>query len=180
MHKAIPFLCLAFLVPVTSHAATHMGTAYASDLVTLVSDYSSTNPCGGSSFSNRAFFRIWANGNKSTSPFAIPADKKLVITDIKWSVYGGAGGTSSLTQGASLGFYILIKNSLNENLVYSSAPITLNADNITSRPGAIDHLTAGIVVAPGAAICPAAGQSTSNWGAVSYVEQVVLHGYLTR
>jgi hypothetical protein len=181
MHKATSLLFSAFLLPATAHAATHIGTVSSSDLVTLVSGYSGTNPCGGLSFSNRAFFRVWPNGTQGTSPFVIPVDKRLVITDVKWSAYGGPGGTAPLDQGASLVFAIYLKNSVNQNLVYSSAPIALNADNIIGKPGAIDHLTAGIVVGSGAAaICPSAGQSTQNWGAVLYVDQVVLHGYLTQ
>lgn len=181
MNKKTLLLFSAFLLPGAAHSATHLGTASSAALVTLFSAYSDTNPCGGSSFANRAFFRMRPDGTQSATPFVIPADKKLVITDVKWSAYGG-GQLTALTQGRSLtlGIYLLTPGGQYPYPVFSSAPITLSADDITGRPGGAEHLTAGFVVGPNVSICPSASQSSPSWYAVANVDQVVLQGYLTQ
>src|SRR5688572_11926137 len=46
------------------------------------------------SFKDRALFRVWPDGTRASEPFTVPAARRLVITDVEWTVDALVSGLS--------------------------------------------------------------------------------------
>lgn len=169
-------------------AVTHLQVASANNHVTLVAGTVETGkgPCKNTlSFEDRAFFRILPTGEISATPFELSAKLKqrLVITDVEWSAYGGPLSTNHLTAGYTLRLSIFVLVNSGSDFatpVFISRGIDITSDNASGRLGSSEQLTSGFVVAPGAIICPTVSQEDSYGSASSYLDRIVLRGYLTK
>ena len=130
------------------------------------------NFCSTVSFTDREFHRVFPDGTRDPIPFDVPAGRLLVLTDVEWNAYGGPNGTNILSANSTLVFQLAVGN----NVVMSSY-VPLDADSANGRPGKSEHMTTGIVVAPGARICPIAGQVQPSSVAASFLDRVFLRGY---
>ena len=163
----------------SAKAATHLMQPTTASHVMLVGGASGPNLCGSLSFQNRSFFQSFPNGTQSTTPFVVPMGKKLVVTDVEWSAYGGPLGTNLLSPGNTLRLTIaLTQTGSSAAQVFVSRGITLDTYTAGGRPGSSEQLTAGFVVSPGVSICPSAYQESPNSGASVYIDRIILRGYI--
>ncbi len=127
------------------------------------------------SFTGRALFRVQPDGTRAVEPFTVPVGRRVVITDVEWTVSNLATG-SALTPGSTVRTRLQIGSGTTFNVVFLShtVDVAANAGNVAGA----QQLTTGIVVSPGTAICPSAAQFDSNAVITARVVEIVLRGYL--
>jgi hypothetical protein len=173
-------LLLGGFMSSTAKATTHLIQPGSVRHITLTGGASGPNVCGSLSFLNRSFFQSFPNGTQDSTPFVVPANRKLIVTDVEWSAYGGPLGTNPLSPGRTLRLMIaLTQTGSAAAQVFVSRGITLDNYSATGRPGSSEQLTAGFVVEPGVSICPVAIQEEPTFGASVFIDRIILRGYLT-
>ena len=127
------------------------------------------------SFKDRTLFRVWPDGTRASEPFTVPAARRLVITDVEWTVDGLVSGLS-LTAGATVRTRFQIGSGTTFTQVFLSRTVEVGAER-----GAVsgsEQLTTGVVVAADTAICPGATEFGPNVVRAARVLELVLRGYL--
>ena len=154
-------------------SAAHLGQKIEEHVMLVSVPGPPNNFCGTNSFRDREFHQVFPDGTRDPSPFSVPAGRLLVITDVEWNAFGGPNGTNVLAANSTLVFQLAVGN----NVVMSSY-VPLDANSANGRPGTSEHMTTGIVAAPGARICPFVTQTQPASGAAAFLDQVYLRGYL--
>ena len=127
------------------------------------------------SFKDKALFRVWPDGTRAAEPFSVAAGKRLVITDVEWTVDSTATGLS-LTPGDTVRTRLQIGSGATFTSVFLSR--TVEVGPAGGYVSGSEQLTTGVVVAPNTAICP--NSAEFGTGIVKSVRllEIVLRGYL--
>lgn len=173
-------ISLAAFLSQPSIAATHLNQSKVLRHVTLVSMYAASNNCGNASFSSKDFYQVLPNGAVSDTPFVVPAHDNLVITDIDWSVYSNIS-LNSFVVDRSLNFGVILKSETSSHAVFFNRGTIITTSMVNAgRFGGNEHFTAGLVVGSGVEVCPYASEESSSWSGALSLDNVILHGYLTK
>lgn len=131
--------------------------------------------CTSGSFKGRGLFRVSPDGTLASAPFTVPAGRRLVITDVDWTVSGTTLGLS-LAPGATVRTRIQIGNGSTLTTVFLSA--TVQVESGGTYVAGSEQLTAGFVVAPNTSICPSAVEFSSGALISANLIEFTLRGYL--
>jgi len=131
--------------------------------------------CTSGSFKGKGLFRVSPDGTLASAPFAVPAGRRLVITDVDWTVSGTTLGLS-LAPGATVRTRIQIGNGSTLTTVFLSGTVQV-ASGGTYVAGS-EQLTTGFVVAPNTSICPSAVEFSSGALISANLIEFALRGYL--
>jgi hypothetical protein len=124
-----------------------------------------------------AFVQIPSDGSTSSGEeFVIPDGQALVITDVDWGV--------SAVPGLPFGAGRIIEFSLYtrpnfERVFQTSATIDANMASAGLWKGTT-AMTTGVIIKPGATLCPTTQQSTTNSTITADVGSAKLRGYLIK
>jgi hypothetical protein len=159
---------------------THLNQPVITDHVMLVDHavHGGSSICNTLSFQDRAFFQAFPDGTVGEKPFEIPEGYSLVVTDVEWAAYGGPLGTNPLASGNTLRMWITLEVPGSSAQVFMSRGVTLDTFSAAGRPGTSEQLTAGFVVNPKVTICPRASQLSPSSAASSYIDTIILRGYV--
>jgi hypothetical protein len=141
---------------------------------TLSSRVEAVCPLNGS-FKGRGLFRLLPDGTPASEPFAVPAGRQLVITDVEWSVDALTTGLP-LTPGATVRTRLQIGSGTTFNTVFLSRTVVVGSER--GNVSASEQLTTGFVVASNTAICPGSAEFGSNTTKAARLIEIVLRGYL--
>jgi hypothetical protein len=131
--------------------------------------------CGSGSFKGKGLFRVSPDGTVASAPFAVPEGRRLVITDVEWTVSGTTLGLS-LASGATVRTRIQISNGSSFSTVFLSP--TVPVDSAGTYVAGSQQLTTGFVVAPNTTICPSSVEFSSGALIAANLIEFVLRGYL--
>ena len=131
--------------------------------------------CTSGSFKGKGLFRVSPDGTLASTPFTVPAGRRLVITDVDWTVSGTTLGLS-LAPGATVRTRIQIGNGSTLTTVFLSR--TVQVDSAGTYVAGTEQLTTGFVVAPNTSICPASVEFSSGALIAANLIEFVLRGYL--
>jgi hypothetical protein len=131
--------------------------------------------CTSGSFKGKGLFRVSPDGTLASVPFTVPAGRRLVVTDVDWTVSGTTLGLS-LAPGATVRTRIQIGNGSTLTAVFFSR--TVQVDSAGTYVAGSEQLTTGFVVAPNASICPSSVEFSSGALIAANLIEFVLRGYL--
>jgi hypothetical protein len=131
--------------------------------------------CTSGSFKGKGLFRVSPDGTLASAPFTVPAGRRLVITDVDWTVSGTTLGLS-LAPGATVRTRIQIGNGSPLTTVFLSG--TVQVDSGGTYVAGSEQLTTGFVVAPNTSICPSAVEFSSGALISANLVEFALRGYL--
>ena len=131
--------------------------------------------CASGSFKGKGLFRVSPDGTLASAPFTVPEGRRLVITDVEWTVSGTTVGYS-LAAGATVRTRIQIGNSSTLTPVFLSR--TVQVDSTGTYVSGSEQLTTGFVVAPNTSICPSSVEFSSGALISANLIEFVLRGYL--
>lgn len=127
------------------------------------------------SFNKRGLFRILPDGTRASEPFAVPAGRQLVVTDVEWTVDALSSGLS-LTAGATVRTRLQIGSGSTFEPVFLSRTVLVGSER--SAVSASEQLATGFAVAPSTAICPQATEFGASVLRAARVIEIALRGYL--
>jgi hypothetical protein len=127
------------------------------------------------SFKGRGLFRLFPDGTPAPEPFAVPAGRQLVITDVEWTVDALITGLP-LTPGETVRTRLRIGGGTTFNTVFLSRTVVVGSES--GRVSASEQLTTGFVVASNTAICPDSAEDGSGALKAARLIEIVLRGYL--
>jgi hypothetical protein len=127
------------------------------------------------SFNKRGLFRILPDGTRASEPFAVPAGRQLVITDVEWTVDALITG-APLTAGATVRTRLQIGSGTTFDPVFLSRTVLVGSER--GAVSASEQLTTGFAVAPNTAICPHSTEFGPNLVRSARLLEIVLRGYL--
>ena len=142
---------------------------------TLGGRYYVDDVCTSGSFKGKGLFRVSPDGTLASAPFTVPEGRRLVITDVEWTVSGTTVGYS-LAAGATVRTRIQIGNSSTLTPVFLSR--TVQVESTGTYVSGSEQLTTGFVVAPNTAICPSSVEFSSGALISANLIEFVLRGYL--
>ena len=127
------------------------------------------------SFQDKALFRVFPDGTRASDPFTVPPGRRLVITDVEWTVNGLSQG-ASLTPGATVRTRLRIGSDMTFDQVFLSRTVEVGSErgNVSGN----EQLTTGFVVAPNTTICADSAEFGSNTVKSARLVELVLRGYL--
>jgi hypothetical protein len=131
--------------------------------------------CVSGSFKGKGLFRVSPDGTLASAPFTVPEGRRLVITDIDWTVSGTTLGYS-LAPGATVRTRIQIGNGSALTPVFLSG--TVQVSSAGTYVSGSEQLTTGFVVAPNTSICPSAVEFSAGALIAANLIEFVLRGYL--
>jgi hypothetical protein len=127
------------------------------------------------SFNGRALFRTWPDGTQASEPFTVPLGRRLVITDVEWTVDALSTGFP-LTTGDTVRTRLQIGSGTTLTPVFLSRTVEVGATR--GAVSASEQLTTGFVVASNTTICPGSAAFGSNTVKSARLLELVLRGYL--
>ena len=127
------------------------------------------------SFKGRGLFRVWPDGTRASEPFTAPATRRLVITDVEWTVDATSTG-SPLTTGGTVRTRLQIGSGTTFTQVFLSRTVEVGSER--GGVSGTEQLTTGVVVAPDTAVCPTATEFGANLVRSARLLELVLRGYL--
>jgi hypothetical protein len=131
--------------------------------------------CTSGSFKGKGLFRVSPDGAVASAPFTVPDGRRLVITDVDWTVSGTTLGYS-LAAGATVRTRIQIGNGTTLTPVFLSG--TVQVGSAGTYVSGSEQLTTGFVVAPNTTICPSSVEFSSGALIAANLIEFVLRGYL--
>jgi len=133
--------------------------------------YSADGACNG----DLEFFRVNTLGQAENEPFVVPAEYRLVITDVQWSAFKTGSG-DDLYEGRPATLRLSAGNG--STYIFQAASVVVDASKFVSTS---EHLTSGAVVGEKLSVCPSASQQENpSWGWSVQIHTAMLHGYLVK
>ena len=131
--------------------------------------------CQSASFQDRGLFRVFPDGSQASDQFTVPAGRRLVITDVEWTVSATSLGLP-LKAGSTVRIRVRIGSGTTLTSVFLSEtiPVEFAGTNISGS----QQLTTGFVVAPNTAICPGTTEFSSGTVIAANLVEFVMRGYL--
>lgn len=162
-------LCVALAACVP--AKTHLRQAPEA-LVVLQAAHGDTG-CGGTT-AGFTFRQVFQDGTGALQPFAMPAERSLVVTDVDWRYRHPDGAPAGGSRIVLRLFLQNLADPTHQEVVFEST-ILLNADG---EGGTSEAMTAGFVMTSDAQLC--LDTSEDPKGPPFGVQHAILRGYLIR
>lgn len=147
---------------------THLGQA-PGELVVLESASGDTG-CG-STTAGTTFRRVFQDGTGSLQPFAMPADRSLVITDIDWQ-YRHPDGAAEAGLRVTLRLFLQNLADPDRRERVAESTIVLDGDG---EGGTSEAMTSGFVMTSAAQLCLDTAEAPK--GPPSGLQHLILRGY---
>jgi hypothetical protein len=164
-------LLLCSALAACASARTHLRQP--SDALLVLQAASGDTGCAATT-AGFTFRRIFQDGTGALQPFAMPADRSLVVTDVDWQYRHPDG---ALAAGRRVVLRLFLQNladPTHQEVVFEST-ILLNGEG---EGGTSEAMTAGFVMTSAAQLCLDTGEEPK--GPPFGLQHAILRGYLIR
>lgn len=169
MHRLAGNVLLAGVALAGCAGGTHLRQPPAAQIVLNAAHGDTGCSFGTAGFT---FRRIFQDGTGALQPFAMPADKSLVVTDLDWQ-YRHPDGAAAAGRRVVLRLFIQNLADPNRQEIVLESTILLNE---AGEGGGSEAMTSGFVMTSAGQLCVDAGEEPK--GPPLGIQHAILRGYL--